>query len=164
MSLNSSPLANAHGIVQQILLSQARGGSMLSVNQVQAVAGQGLVGDRNFSPQIGGSLDKNLTLIESENIQKFSESMGLTFSPEDARRNIVTSGIRLNPLLGHEFYVGPVKVKALELCEPCSLLAKRTHRAVLWGLVHKGGLRCQIVGSGLINLGDKVRSSGAADG
>lgn len=159
MSLPSSPSASACGFVKEILLSPERGGTMLSMDQVQAVAGQGLVGDRNFSPQIGKSLDKNLTLIESEKVEEFGKATGLAFSTQDARRNIVTSGIQLNALLGHEFYVGPVKVKALDLCEPCSLLAKRTHRQVLWGLVHKGGLRCQIVTDGVIQVGDPIRRS-----
>jgi MOSC domain-containing protein YiiM len=145
------------GIVRQILISQEAGGPMLSLNEVQAMAGHGLMGDRNFSRRTAGAVDKNLTLIESENIRQFCEATGLSFSPEDARRNIVTSGIRLNPLVGTEFYVGPVKIHALELCEPCSLLARRTHRQVLWGLVHKGGLRCRIVTDGVIKIGDAVK-------
>jgi len=156
-------LANATGIVKEILLSPKRGGAMSSVSQVQALAGQGLVGDRNFSPLLEVAPDKNITLIESEKIQEFCEATGIPFSAQDARRNIVTSGIRLNPLLGREFFVGSVKVKALELCEPCSLLARRTHRAVLWGLLHKGGLRCQVMTDGLIKLGDVIRNSSNAD-
>jgi MOSC domain-containing protein YiiM len=163
--MSSSPESViASGVVKEILLSQERGDAMFSVAQVRAVAGQGLVGDRNFSPQASECLDKNLTLIESEKIQEFSDATGLAFSARDARRNIVTRGIQLNALLGHEFYVGSVKVKALELCEPCSLLARRTHRAVLWGLAHKGGLRCQIVTDGIILLGDSIRFSQNADG
>ena len=132
---------------------------MSSVSKVEAVAGQGLVGDRHFSLALGDALDKNLTLIESEKIEGFCKAMGLPFSAQDARRNIVTSGIELNGLLGHAFYVGAAKVKAVELCEPCSLLARRTHRAVLWGLVHKGGLRCQIVSGGMIEVGDQIREA-----
>jgi len=151
------------GVVKEILLAQKRGGAMSSVSQVQAMAGRGLVGDRNFSPLIEVAPDKNITLIESEKIQEFGEATGIAFSAQDARRNIVTSGILLNPLLGQEFFVGPVTVKALELCEPCSLLARRTHRQVLWGLAHKGGLRCQILTYGIIQVGDRIRFSGNAD-
>jgi MOSC domain-containing protein YiiM len=154
--------ANSRGFVQEILLSQERGSAMISVSSVQAMAGQGLVGDRHCSLGLGESLDKNLTLIESEKIEQFSRATGLAFSTQDARRNIVTSGIELNALLGHEFYVGPVKVRALELCEPCSLLARRTHRAVLWGLLHKGGLRCEIISGGVIRVGDRIQFSADA--
>ena len=145
--------------MQEILLSPERGGPIFPVDQVRAVAGHGLEGDRNFSPRTGKALNKNLTMIELEKVQDFGKATGLAFSTQDSRRNIVTNGIQLNELLGHEFYVGPVKVRALELCEPCSLLAKRTHRAVLWGMVHKGGLRCEILTDGTIKVGDPIRQA-----
>jgi MOSC domain-containing protein YiiM len=149
--------SNFAGIVRQILISRERGGPMVSVSEVKALAGRGLVGDRHLSRTIGKSVDKNLTLIESEKILDYGAATGLSFTAQDARRNIVTSGIELNPLVGNEFYVGAIRVRALELCEPCSLLARRTQRAVLWGLAHKGGLRCQILTDGVIQLGDTVR-------
>ncbi len=133
---------------------------MLSLSHVQAVAGQGLFGDRNFSRQSGGA-KKDLTLIEAEKIADFVRTTGLDFSAEDSRRNLVTEGIDLNPLVGREFYVGSVKIHALELCEPCKLLAKRTHRQVLWGFLHRGGLRCRIVTDGIIRVGDAVGSTHA---
>ena len=129
---------------------------MVSLLEVKAVAGQGLFGDRNFGRQGGSAPDKHLTLIEREKIDDFVRTTGLPFSAEDSRRNLLTGGIDLNALLGREFYVGVVKVKALELCEPCSLLAKRTHRQVLWGLLHRGGLRCRIMTDGVIRVGDAV--------
>jgi MOSC domain-containing protein YiiM len=129
---------------------------MISVNEVHALAGRGLAGDRNFAPRASGKTN-NVTLIESEKIHEFTVATGLNFTPEDSRRNIVTSGIDLNPLVGCEFHVGAVKVKALELCEPCAPLARRTHQAILWGLLHKGGLRCQIISDGVIRVGDEIR-------
>ncbi len=147
---------NRTGIIQAIWIAPEKGAPMVSLPEVQAVAGQGLFGDRNFSRQTKNAVDKNLTLIEAEKIEDFTRSTGLDFSAEDARRNLVTRSIELNPLLGREFFIGAVKVIALELCEPCSLLAKRTHRQVLWGLLHRGGLRCRIVSDGIIHIGDKV--------
>jgi MOSC domain-containing protein YiiM len=129
---------------------------MISVTEVHALAGRGLAGDRNFAPLAVGKTN-NVTLIESEKIREFTVATGLDFTAEDSRRNIVTSGIDLNQLVGCEFHVGVVRMKALELCEPCSLLARRTHRAVLWGLLHKAGLRCQIVTDGVIRVGDEIR-------
>lgn len=147
---------SAQGTLRAIWIAPEKGAPMISVTQVQAVAGQGLFGDRNFSRQTGAPFDKNLTLIEAEKIAGFVEATGLPFSAADARRNLVTEGIDLNPLLGREFHVGAIKVKALELCQPCSLLAKRTHREVLWGLRDRGGLRCQIITDGVIRVGDAV--------
>jgi MOSC domain-containing protein YiiM len=143
------------GTVVDILLAPGRGAAMASVGEVEALAGRGLVGDYR-SAKDAVEPERHLTLIESENIHQFAKAANLPFSAEDARRNIVTRGVRLNDLLGAEFRIGPVQVRALELCEPCSLLAKRTHRAVLPGLVGKGGLRCQILTSGVIRRGDAV--------
>jgi MOSC domain-containing protein YiiM len=148
--------AAVSGQVRQILISPKKGDPMLSKEEMHALAGRGLAGDRNFSPRAAGKTN-NLTLIESEKIDGFVAATSLEFSAEDSRRNIVTSGIDLNLLVGREFYLGTVKVKALELCEPCSLLAKRTHRAVLWGLRNKGGLRCEIITDGIIRVGDEIR-------
>ncbi len=105
------------GHVRQILISPKKGDPMLSMDEVHALAGRGLAGDRNFVPRVAGKTN-NVTLIESEKIHSFIAATGLDFTAEDSRRNIVTSGIELNPLVGCEFYLGAVKVKALELCEP----------------------------------------------
>jgi MOSC domain-containing protein YiiM len=150
---------SATGKLKAIFVASTKGAPMVSLDEVRAVAGHGLSGDRNFLRQ-GGSL-KDLTLIEAEKITDFVRSTGLAFSAEDSRRNLLTEGIELNPLLGREFYVGAVKVKALELCEPCLPLAKRTHRQILWGFLHRGGLRCQIMTDGVIHVGDPVRPAPA---
>lgn len=131
---------------------------MESVDEVRAVAGFGLVGDRNFVGPNRPKLSCQLTLIEAENIEEFERTTGLTFDAEDARRNVITRGIRLNPLLGQEFSIGEIRVRAIELCEPCSLLAKHTHRAVLPGLIRKGGLRCEILTSGTIRVNDGIEN------
>jgi len=144
------------GTIKAILIAPEKGAPMIALPEVQAMAGQGLFGDRNFSQRSSSGLDKNLTLIEHEKIDEFARATGLEFTAEDARRNLVTQGIELNSLVGREFYVGAIKVEALELCEPCNLLAKRTHRQVLWGLRHRGGLRCRILSNGVIRLGDNV--------
>jgi MOSC domain-containing protein YiiM len=144
------------GRLQAIWIAPEKGAPMVSLTEVRAVAGQGLFGDRNFSRGTHGAPDKNLTLIEAEKIADFVRATDLPFSAADSRRNLVTEGIELNPLVSHEFYIGAIKIRAVELCEPCSLLAKRTHRQVLWGLLHRGGLRCEILTDGIIRVGDAV--------
>lgn len=134
-----------------------KGGAIKSVDEVRAAAEFGLVGDRYFLGQNRPKLSCQLTLIEAENIEEFKRTTGLAFDADDARRDIVTRGIRLNPLLGQDFSIGEIRVRAIELCEPCSLLAKRTHREVRGELVHKGGLRCEILTSETIHVGDAVR-------
>ena len=128
---------------------------------VRAVPGRGLEGDRYFSgtgtfsprPQ---KPDFEATLIQGEHVEAFASAMGIAFSARDARRNLVTRGIDLNALVGREFRVGAVLMRGMRLCEPCSYLAKQTTPEVLRGLLHKGGLRAQILSEGEIRVGDPI--------
>jgi len=131
------------------------------VEEVRAVPGRGLEGDRYFAgcgtfsptPQ---KPDFELTFIEEEKIADFARASGLPFTAHHARRNIVTSGVDLNALSGREFLVGEVRVRGLRLCEPCSYLAKISWPETLRGLVHKGGLRAQILTEGTLRPGDEI--------
>ncbi len=126
-----------------------------------AIPGKGLVGDRyfdgvgTFSPH-PQKPDFEITLIESEKINSFAAESSLPFSAFDARRNIVTEGIDLNALVGKEFLIGVVRLLGIRLCEPCNHLAKITRPETLRGLAHKGGLRAQIMSTGLIRCGDSI--------
>ena len=150
------------GKIHDILISDSPENPMTSVAEAHAVAGRGLEGDRyyekkgTFSPE-PHKADFELTMIEQENVDKFAENSGLPFTAKDARRNLVTTGIDLNPLVGTEFHIGTAKLKAIRLCEPCNYLAKTTYPETLKGLVHKGGLRVQILESGRIRIGDEIR-------
>jgi MOSC domain-containing protein YiiM len=134
---------------------------MESKSRVRAVPGKGLEGDRyfqgvgTFSPATPKP-DYELTFIEQENVEAFVAETGLAFTAADTRRNVVTLGIRLNDLVGQEFRIGAVRIRGIRLCEPCSYLAKRSFPDVLKGLVHKGGLRAQILSEGNIGVGDKI--------
>jgi hypothetical protein len=147
--------------VVEILISDSPSEPMVSPGCVLAVAGRGLDGDRyfrgngTFSPQ-PRKPDFEVTLIEKERIDAFAKDCQRVFTARDARRNIVTEGIDLNALVGCEFSVGEVVLRGIRLCEPCNYLAKITFREVLEGLVHKGGLRAQIVSGGTIRVGDRV--------
>jgi MOSC domain-containing protein YiiM len=129
--------------------------------EVHAVPGRGLEGDRYFlgtgtfakQPQ---QPDFEVTLIEQEAIDAFARESGLDFTAAHARRNIVTTGVALNDLVGVEFTVGGVRIKGMRLCEPCNYLAKTTFPEVLQGLVHRGGLRAQILSEGPIRIGDPI--------
>jgi len=98
------------------------------------------VGNRYTNAKLRRCPDYQVTLIEMENIEAFSQATGLTLTPEMARRNIVTLGIQLNDPCGKRFRVGGAIFKGLELCAPCGLFAERTHREVLKFFVAKGGL------------------------
>ena len=74
-------------------------------------------------------------------------------------RNIVTEGIQLNVLVGKEFFIGKVKVKAHDLCRPCKNLQESLQQKnTVKELLYTGGLRCEILSSGKIFIDDQIIS------
>jgi MOSC domain-containing protein YiiM len=149
------------GCVTEILIAASPASEMVPIAKVRAVPGKGLEGDRyflgagTFSPQ-PQKPDFEVTFIEEETIEVFAADSGLAFTASLARRNVVTRGIRLNELVGWEFWVGAVRVRGIRLCEPCNHLAKSSFPQTLQGLVHKAGLRAQILSEGQICVGDQI--------
>ncbi len=134
-----------------------------AVNEVRAVPGKGLEGDRYFN--LTGTFCDNpgpayeVTLIEIEAVDALKRDCGLELNAGETRRNIVTRGVALNHLVGREFKVGPVLLRGIRLCEPCSHLEKLTRHGIISGLTHRGGLRAQVVGEGTIRVGDAIGES-----
>ena len=124
------------------------------VEQATAVAGKGLEGDRYFDHEF----DSQVTLIEAEAIDAMARDAGLRPGYEEARRNIVTRGVELTGLVDKEFKVGSVTMRGARLSEPCQHLANLTNQQVIKGLVHKGGLKAQIVTDGQIRVGDTIQT------
>lgn len=147
--------------VVEILVSPSPTSPMESRASIRAFPGRGLQGDRyfagigTFSPQ-PQKPDFELTLIESEAVASFAQESGLPFTTASARRNLVTRGVALNDLVGAEFSIGEVRIRGVRLCEPCNYLAKSTYPEVLRGLVHRGGLRAQILSEGTLRVGDAI--------
>lgn len=135
-------------------------GKLASVDRVKAVAGQGLEGDRYFNRT--GTYSKKhkpsreATFIEAEALEGLQREYGLELNPLESRRNITTRGVALNHLVGKAFRVGEAVFQGLELCEPCGHLEQLTGRLVRPGLVHRGGLRTQILETGIVRVGDSI--------
>jgi MOSC domain-containing protein YiiM len=149
------------GRLVSIHVAAAAGEPMCSVEAVWAHPGQGLAGDRyrlgtgSYSGKPGTG--RECTLIEVEAIQALARELDLPVEPGLARRNLVTEGVALNHLVGREFTVGTVRLRGTRLCEPCKGLAAATGLpAILPGLIHRGGLRCEILGEGELRVGDPV--------
>ncbi|HLY60317.1 MAG TPA: MOSC domain-containing protein [Terriglobia bacterium] len=132
----------------------------VSVNEVHAVPGKGLEGDRYFN--LTGTFCDNpgpsyeVTLIEIEAVDALKRDCKVELSAGEIRRNIVTRGVALNHLVGREFKVGSVSLRGIRLCEPCAHLEKLTRDGVISGLTHRGGLRAQVLTEGAIRVGDPV--------
>lgn len=90
--------------------------------------------------------------------KRLPEARALSSAPDMPRRNIVTRGIRLNALRGKRFRVGDAVFEGLELCEPCSLFAKRTHPEMLDLFPRKAGLRARVVSGGEIRVGGSIEA------
>jgi MOSC domain-containing protein YiiM len=149
------------GTVDAIYIAAAAKEPTHSVDRVHAIPGVGLEGDRYALKQ--GTFfkplpDFELTLIEAEALEAMKREYDVELAPGEARRNLVTRGVPLNHLVGHEFLIGEVRIRGIRLCEPCSHLQALTERPVIKGLRHRGGLRAQILSAGEIRVGDAMRA------
>jgi MOSC domain-containing protein YiiM len=113
------------------------------------VTDEGLPGDRYFGRG-------DITLVEQEALDAFREDTGIDLSHAEIRRQVLTTGIRLNDLLNKRFRVGGVEAVGVEWCEPCNHIQSLTYPGVLKGMVHRAGLRADIVRAGTISVGDEV--------
>lgn len=138
--------------VEAIFIAPNEGGPTEAVGTIEAVAGKGVVGDRYYEED-GLPSKEQLTLIQAEYLDDLTDRL----DPGAHRRQVVTRGIELNPLVGQEFQVGSVRVRGIELCEPCKYLAGLTYSDVVTDLVHRGGLNAEILTGGTIAVGDTVR-------
>ena len=134
--------------------SSTPGEPMRTVDSINAIAGRGLEGDRYFDAK--RKPGQQVTLIEREAVTALGRDYGVELAPGDARRNLVIEGVALNHLVGREFTIGDVRLKGIRLCEPCTHLQKLTGAKVLPGLVHRGGLRAEILKSGELKPGLSV--------
>lgn len=149
------------GTVDSIHIAPGASKPTISVEEARAVPGKGLEGDRYFNREGTYSdrhgPDREVTLIEIETIEALERDYKLKLSPGDARRNIVTRNVALNHLVSREFQVGEVTLRGIRLNEPCNHLASLTDDKVKKGLVHRGGLRAQILTEGVIRAGDTIQ-------
>ena len=126
------------------------------VSSIKVLANKGIIGDRHFNDYNDPYCQ--LSLIESENIDHYNTKFGLNIPYVDFRRNIVTKGIELNNLIGKKLQNGDVKIEGIDLCRPCKHLTEMLNQAnILKEFLRKGGLRCQILSSSTINIGDKIK-------
>ena len=146
------------GHVVAIYLHGPKGAELSSVQEVTAIPGRGLQGDRLFRSEAGKlNPDQELTLIESELIDAVAKETGLRLRPSQTRRQIITSGVRLNDLVGRDFKIGEVLVRGHRFCQPCEHLESLTQPGIMAAYHDRGGLRAQIITGGTIRVGDVIQ-------
>ena len=126
------------------------------VESIEVLANKGVVGDRHFDNYNDPYCQ--LSLIESENIDEYNLKFGLNIPYLDFRRNIITKGIKLNDLVGKKLSIGNAEVEGIDLCRPCRHLTEMLDQEnILKEFLRKGGLRCQILSSSKIKVGDTIK-------
>ena len=149
------------GLVAEILVSPTALTPPTSVTQARATASRGLDGDRYAAgigtwSQFPDQSGSDLTLIEAEVL----EAIGMTGA--QTRRNLVPRGVRLNDLVGETFQIGATECRGVRLCEPCEHLARNAGFPV-GALLHRGGLRADILRDGTISVGDRIAAAAESD-
>jgi hypothetical protein len=160
VALALPPRASAptgQGTVEAICIAVSAGAPVRTPDAVRAIAGLGLEGDRHVGGTgtfPSGPPGSALTIIAAEVCESFDPPL----TPDEHRRNLVTRGIDVNGLVGREFTIGEVRCRGMRLCEPCTVVQRYAGRPVLRALVHRGGLRADILQGGRIGVGDPVRA------
>ncbi len=152
------------GSVVALFIADRREAPMKKVEQLNALAGQGIEGDRYFlgtgtyskKPEPG----RQVTLIQSEVLESLKDKFKITVKPEESRRNVLTKGVEINNLIGAEFFVGTVRLQAHRITQPCLYLEKLLDQPGLYKeLWDNGGISCEILSDGLIKKGDIITAS-----
>lgn len=146
----------------ELICTNSGKGRPLRLNEaVRVVAGAGIEGDRYYGTQQKYP-GQNITLVEAEAIERFNAEQGTQLPLTGTRRNLITRGVRLNQLVGREFTIGSARLRGVELCEPCATLGRYlatpelTSAAIVAALIHKAGLRADVLTTGVIRVGDAV--------
>jgi MOSC domain-containing protein YiiM len=149
--------------VERIFISPERRAPQIECDQISVERCRGVVGDRNFGKNIHPG--QNITLVEAEEIELFFSLQDRSPDLSLTRRNLITRGVRLNELVGKEFMVGEVRLRGVELCEPCTILGSClsteavSSAQVIKHWVRRGGLRADVLSHGVIHRGARIAAA-----
>jgi hypothetical protein len=140
------------GLVEALCIAPVAEAPVVLVDEALAIVGQGLRGDR-YAAGAGtfasGRPGSALTLVDAAVLDTFDRDV-------DHRRNVVVRGTDLNALVGREFTLGDARCRGRRLCEPCAHLDRLNGGGVLRPLVHRGGLRADVLRDGTVRVGDRL--------
>jgi hypothetical protein len=146
----------ANGIVVAICISPIAGEPIQLVEEVEAIAGAGLRGDRYCTGE--GSFNKGARGKRQVTLINEIFFKGSSFEYVDSRRNIVTRGVELMWLIGREFTIGEAYMRGLKYCDPCLRPSKLSGKKDSFQRVFfdRGGLVAEILEGGIIKVGDLI--------
>ena len=140
----------------QIGITKDHNKNINEVNEIDIIAGKGVVGDRDFKDY--SDPFNRLSIIESENIDEYNKKYNSDIAYLDFRRNIVTKGIKLNDLVGKKIMINNINLEVIDLCRPCRHLSERLEKDnIIKEFLRKGGIRCEILNDGKISVGDQIK-------
>jgi hypothetical protein len=155
------PAPDLRGTVAGLAVAPAAEAPMELLERARAVAGHGLAGDRyaagagTFSPRGDARPGYDLTLMAAEVLDELTAA-GVAVDFAATRRNVLTRGIDVNALVGRTFRIGDVLLAGRRLCEPCVHLDRLGGPGLLRPLIHRGGLRADVLTDGELRLGAPV--------
>ncbi len=124
---------------------------IITLDEVECVAGKGLVGDRyfNFKKDFKGQV----TLFSEEVLEELREKYG-DVDASVLRRNLLVSGGDLEALIGAKFSIQGVIFEGSEECKPCYWMDQAVGEGAEDFLKGKcrGGLRARILTDGIIGI------------
>ena len=155
-------MSGLQGLLEGIWISASAGGPMVSLSQVEVEKGRGLIGDRYHGGEGTFSRwqrpNRAVSLIESEALEGIMKERGIDLSAGRHRRNLTTKGVSLSALVGGHFRIGTVLFRASATCPPCRYLERSLGQGVFEALRNRGGIRAEVVESGLVKKGDPLVS------
>ncbi len=155
------------GRLQWIGLRPARKEAMHVVDEVQAIEGLGLEGDRRCQGKPGSA--RQVSIISEEYIAQINHFLNCHRAeipaakrniaaaiPELLRRNLVVKGVNLLAIRHQRIRIGEAEFETNALCHPCSRMEQAFGEGGVAAMLGHGGLCARVVKSGSIRLGDTV--------
>ena len=144
------------GKIEAINITNISEDNTFYVNHAILEKGKGIVNDRyyeNFKDK-----KEQVTLIEIEEIELFNKLTGKKLDYKEFRRNIIISSFKICEMIGQKIKINNVILKIHEVCQPCNYLQKKLNSPnLVKKLVNKSGVRAEILSSGYINIGSKIK-------
>jgi len=140
----------------KIGIAELNNKEIVEVNEIDLVAGKGVIGDRHFKDY--NDPYNHLSIIESESIDEYNRKYNLNIPYLNFRRNIITRGIKLNHLIEKKILIGNVQLDVIDLCRPCRHLSEKLKKDnIIKEFLRKGGIRCEILNDGKISISDQIK-------
>lgn len=123
---------------------------MVELDEVEAVEGMGLAGDRNFGTP------RQVTLVAAAELAEAAAELGIAIPPGATRRNLTVELPFLPRETGARIRVGEVVLEVRRDCTPCELMETEVGPGARAALQGRSGVSAHVVAGGRIRSDDPV--------